>query len=183
MTQQDAKELISNQKEQLEDMNELLRDKNLELIERPTRTIVETVEVVVTNSEMGGENLGGLFGALSLCQGEFTSVKKGSSAHSYNYADIEAVLKAVTPITSKNGISISQMNVSKMHGKTPLVGVKTVLGHKDGGWISSEVYIPVAKTKMNTLVQMAGVTITYLRRYGIQSALGLSTTDNDGKDD
>ena len=182
MTQIEAKELISTQAEQLEEMNELLKDKNLELIERPTRTIVETNEVIVENSTQGGE-LGGLFLSLSICQGEFSSVKKGSSAHGYNYADIEAVLKAVTPITSKNGISIVQMNVSKMTGKTPLVGVKTILGHKDGGWIASEVYIPVAKTKMNTLVQMAAVTITYLRRYGIQSALGLSATDNDGKDD
>ncbi len=49
--------------------------------------------------------------------------------------------------------------------------------------MSGEVYMPTVKTKMNSLVQMAGVSITYLRRYGIQSVLGLSTTDNDGRDD
>ena len=69
-----------------------------------------------------------------------------------------------------------------MLGNTPLIGVKTILTHSGGGWISGEVYIPTMKTKMNSLVQMAGVSITYLRRYGIQSALGLSTTDNDGSD-
>jgi len=164
------------------ELEELVQDKTQELMDRPEKIVIETNEITIENSSVGGENLGELFGALAKCQGAFTSVKKESSAHSYNYADIEAVLKASTPITSKNGISISQMNVSKMLGKTPLVGVKTILGHSGGGYISSEVYIPVMKTKMNTLVQMAGVTITYLRRYGLQSALGLSTTDNDGQD-
>ncbi len=70
-----------------------------------------------------------------------------------------------------------------MLGKTPLVGVKTTLIHEGGGYMSGEVYMPTVKTKMNSLVQMAGVNITYLRRYGIQSALGLATTDNDGRDD
>ncbi len=166
----------------IEELEEQLLEAQDELKARPTNTIeVEVVkEITVSNSDIGGDNLGALFGALAKCQSEFTSVKKGSSAHSYNYADIQAVIEATSQITSKNNISVVQMNVSKIIGKTIFVGVKTILGHKDGGWISSEVYIPVMKTKMNTIVQMAGVTITYLRRYGLQSALGLSTTDSDG---
>ena len=159
----------------ISDLEEQLRD-------RPEKIVKEIHEVTITNSEIGGENLGELFGALAKCQGEFTAVKKTSEAHSYNYADIAAVLKATSSITSKNDISITQMNVSKMLGNTPLVGVKTILGHKGGGYVSSEVYIPTVKSKMNSMVQMAGVNITYLRRYGIQSALGLATTDNDGSD-
>ncbi len=176
MTQVEAKELITELQEQL-------AEKNQELLDRPTRTVTEVHEVTVENSAIGGENLGGLFHALSMAQGKFTAVKKGATGHGYNYADLESVLKATTPITSALGLSIVQMNVSKMFGKTPLVGVKTILSHADGGWISGEVYMPTAKTKMNSLVQMAGVNITYLRRYGIQSALGLATTDNDGRDD
>ena len=74
------------------------------------------------------------------------------------------------------------MNISKVSGEHLLVGVKTILMHSEGGYISSEIFVPATKTKMNSLVQMAGVNITYLRRYGIQSALGLATTDNDGSD-
>jgi hypothetical protein len=58
--------------------------------------------------------------------------------------------------------SIIQLNVSKMLGNTPLVGVKTVICHTNGGYMSGEVYMPTVKTKMNSLVQMAGVSITYL---------------------
>ena len=138
--------------------------------------------VVSGESDMGG-NIGGLAGALAKCQGEFTAVKKGTEGHGYSYADIDAVLTMALPITSKNHIAITQMNMSKTLGiGVQLTGVKTILMHKDGGWISSETFMPTEKTKMNSLVQMAGVNTTYLRRYGIQSALGLATTDNDGSD-
>lgn len=166
-------------KQEAEDRIQELED---ELESRPVKieTVTEVHEVTISNSEMGGENLGDLFGALATAQGKFKSVVKGSEAHAYNYADIEAVLEATAPITSELGLSIVQMNVSKVIGKTVFVGVKTILGHKSGGWVSGEVYAPAMKTKMNTVVQVAGMNITYLRRYGIQSALGLSTTDNDG---
>jgi len=165
----------------LAEQEEKIAELQTTLAERPERLVVQVNEVVIENSSQGGD-IGALAGALAIAQGQFASVKKGSMAHSYNYADIEAVLAATTPITSKLGLSIVQMNVSKMLGNTPLIGVKTILAHSGGGWISGEVYIPTMKTKMNSLVQMAGVSITYLRRYGIQSALGLSTTDNDGSD-
>ena len=153
-----------------------------ELTNRPEKIVVQVNEVVIENSSIGGD-IGALAEALSKCQGEFTSVKKGASGHGYNYADLQSVLESAYPITSKHGISIVQLNVSKMLGNTPLVGVKTVICHTNGGYMSGEVYMPTVKTKMNSLVQMAGVSITYLRRYGIQSVLGLSTTDNDGRDD
>ena len=132
-------------------------------------------------TDMGGD-IGGLAGALALCQGEFTAVKKGTAAHGYDFANLTDVIKTSSPITSKHGIAVSQMNISSISGETALVGVKTILMHSSGGYISSEIYIPAVKTKMNTLVQMAGVNVSYLRRYGLQSALGLSTTDNDGSE-
>ena len=167
MTKQETMDYIEELKQELED--------------RPVKieTVVEVHEVTISNSDMGGD-IGKLAEALADAQGQFESVVKGSSAHAYDYADIKAVLEATAPITSKLGLAIVQMNVSKIMGKTVFVGVKTILTHSAGGWISSEVYVPATKTKMNTVVQVAGGNITYLRRYGIQSALGLSTTDDDG---
>jgi hypothetical protein len=142
----------------------------------------QVATIISGETDIGG-NIGALAGALAKCQGEFTAVKKGTEGHGYSYADIEAVLSNSSPITSKYGIALSQMNISKTDGTVLLIGVKTILMHEDGGYISSEIFVPAMKTKMNSLVQMAGVNITYLRRYGIQSALGLATTDNDGRDD
>ena len=151
------------------------------IVKPPVAKAKEEIQIVDSVSDMGGD-IGGLAGALAKCQGEFSAVKKGTEGHGYSYADIAAVLATSSPITSKYGISIIQMNLSKLVGDILLVGVKTVIAHSSGGYISSEIYVPATKTKMNSLVQMAGVNITYLRRYGIQSALGLATTDNDGSD-
>ena len=154
-----------------------------ELANRPEKTVVQVNEMVIENSSIGGENLGDLFGALSSVQGELKATHKGTAGHGYDFANLEAVLENCYPIITKHGISIVQMNVSKMLGNTPLVGVKTIIGHKSGGYISGEIYVPTVKSKMNSLVQMVGVSISYLRRYGVQSALGMATTDNDGRED
>ena len=164
------------------------REKMSELFE-PIKEVkkIEKVQsepqIISGETEIGGD-IGGLAGALAKCQGEFTAVHKGKEGGGgkYNYADINAVLMTSSPITSKYGVAITQMNISLISGDKVLTGVKTILMHQDGGYITSEIYMPTEKTKLNSIVQMAGVNITYLRRYGIQSALGLATTDNDGSD-
>jgi len=156
--------------------------KTYEIVKSVPKPVAKKEPLVVDSvSEIGGD-IGGLAGALAKCQGEFNAVKKGSQGHGYSYADIAAVLEASSVITSKYGVAIIQMNLSKVVDDALLIGVKTILAHSSGGYVSSEIYVPAIKTKMNSLVQMAGVNITYLRRYGIQSALGLATTDNDGSD-
>ena len=174
--QEDGSYIVDGNQYSREDMSA-----NFEIIKEKPKTEPKVESVIIGQTDMGGD-IGKLAGALAKCQGEFTAVKKGTEGHGYNYADINAVLQTSSPITSKNGIAITQMNISSTSDSKQLTGVKTILMHEGGGWISSEVYMPTEKTKMNSLVQMAGVNITYLRRYGIQSALGLATTDNDGSD-
>lgn len=137
------------------------------------------MEVIESTSSMS-EEIGALAEALAKSQGEFQAVKKGTKAFNYNYADLEAVLASSRDITSKHGLAVVQLNLSKVIGDNLLVGVKTMLTHSSGQYISSDIYVPAMKSKSNTLVQMAGVNITYLRRYGIQSILGLATKDTDG---
>ena len=141
---------------------------------------VDVSGLVVESYSTQSNELNELGKALALCQGEFEAVKKGTKAFNYNYADLEAVLAASREITSKHGLSIVQINLSKAIGDNLLVGVKTMLLHESGQWIAGDIYVPAQKSKSNTLVQMAGVNITYCRRYGIQSILGLATTDTDG---
>lgn len=136
--------------------------------------------LVVESYSTQSDELNELGKALALCQGEFEAVQKTSKTKMYNYADLEAVLSASRGITSKHGLSVVQMNMSKALGGNLLVGVKTMLLHESGQYITGEIYVPAMATKMNTLVQMAGVNISYLRRYGLQSILGLATTDTDG---
>ena len=163
-------------REQMAEMFEIIKEA------KKVDKVQSEPQIISGETEIGGD-IGALAGALAKCQGEFTAVKKGTEGHGYSYSDITAVLKASSPITSKHGIAITQVNLSKITDDVLLTGVKTILMHSGGGYISGEVYMPTSKTKMNSLVQMFGVNTTYLRRYGLQSALGLSSTDNDGRDD
>jgi len=161
------------------ELEEELLEAQDELKARPTNTIeVEVIkEVTIENSSTGGD-IGALGKALADAQSEFKAVGKNKDGHGYRFSNFQSIVEHSTPILSKNGLSISQLGVTKMLGKTLLTGVKTILIHESGGYISSESYIPTMKTKMNSLVQVYGVNSSYQKRYNWLAICGLSTTDD-----
>lgn len=102
------------------------------------------------------------------------------------YANLEDTLQEyVRPVCSKYGISIFQSVKTDENNK---VGVCTVLLHESGEFIESDyvfcdVVIPISNQgkKILTEGQATGVCITYLRRYSLNSALGINgDKDTDG---
>lgn len=102
------------------------------------------------------------------------------------YANLEDTLQDyVRPICSKYGISIFQSVKSDENGR---VGVCTALIHESGEFIESDyvfcdIIIPTNSSgkKILTEGQATGVCITYLRRYSLNSALGINgDKDTDG---
>lgn len=102
------------------------------------------------------------------------------------YANLEDTLQDyVRPICTKHGISIFQSIKSEDNGR---VGVCTVLLHESGEYIESDyvfcdVVIPTNSSGKEILTQgqATGVCITYLRRYSLNSALGINgDKDTDG---
>ena len=173
-TKAGALKTIKELKEQLQEVTDA---KTIEV----TKEVEVEVEVQITPLSTQSDELGKLAGALCKCQVEFQGVHKDSSGHGYNYADLNSVIQYAQPIFTKNGLSITQLIVSKMHGKTLLSGVRTMLMHESGQWIASEAYAPTFKSKMNGTIQILGVNTTYIRRYQYQAILGLATTDSDGE--
>lgn len=100
-----------------------------------------------------------------------------------NLADTLA--EYVRPVLSKNGMSFTQSIKTDENGR---VGVCTVLFHESGEFIESDyifcdVSIPVdAKgNKLLTKEQATGGSVTYLRRYSLNAALGINgDKDTDG---
>lgn len=166
----------------LAEQEEKIAELQTTLAERPEKLVVQVNEVVIENSGQS-ETLGALGLALSKTQSEFKAVKKTTEGFGYSYADLASILSYAQPIYTKHGLSVVQLPVSKMMGSTPLAGIKTILIHSSGEWISSEMYQPAVKSKLNSLTQNIGIINAYFRRYMIQSVLGLSTEDNDGKTD
>lgn len=112
-----------------------------------------------------------------------TAVNKGVQG-APKYATLEDTLDDIRPILSKHGMSFTQ-SVESIDMK---VGVKTVLFHSSGEYIEGdtvfcEVEIPISRDgkKILTIGQATGVNITYLRRYSLNAALGITgDADTDG---
>ena len=124
--------------------------------------------------------IGELAGALSRAQGEFetiTAEKTGQLGHrKYKYADFASTVTAVRPILAKHGLAVVQR---PLETDGQLVKLETLLTHKSGEWIASTLCIQ----SVNTTAQGIGSALTYARRYGYSSMLGLVTDDDDdGKD-
>ncbi len=93
------------------------------------------------------------------------------------YASLGSVIE-VAKVLSEHGLSYSQMPVSDGWN----IGVENILMHESGQWISQTLLVPMDTDSKNP-VQEAGKIITYARRYGLASMLGIySDEDNDGND-
>lgn len=117
--------------------------------------------------------------ALNTAQSQLGSVVKGSvnPYYSSNYADINDVIKTVKETLNKNGITYIQPLLVKEVAGQKITVVETILLHNSGEFISSETEVV---TKTDGDPQKYGASITYSRRFGLQSILGLPAEDDDG---
>ena len=91
------------------------------------------------------------------------------------YASLGSVIEAAK-ILAEHGLSYSQLPVSEGW----YVGVENVLMHESGQWISEKFLMPLDSDSKNP-IQESGKAITYARRYGLASMLGIySDEDVDG---
>lgn len=90
-----------------------------------------------------------------------------------SYATLNAVREAAMPSLIANGLTLLQPTVSR-DGK---LFVETVILHTSGEFISGETEAIISKAND---AQSAGSAISYARRYGMMSLLGLAAEDDDG---
>ena len=97
------------------------------------------------------------------------------------YADLGSVIEAARPVLAKHGLAILQPVISSGNGR---IGIRTIVIHESGEYISSDAYIPILDEKGRSLAQTAGSIISYLRRYSLSSMLGIyADEDTDAQDD
>lgn len=116
-----------------------------------------------------------LFTALIKAQTEMGSAVKDSKNPHFRskYASLSAVIDAVIPVLNANGVGVLQL--PRLEGSE--VQLTTILMHTSGQVLSSTVGAPMAKKQD---AQAVGSAITYLRRYSLQSIMGLPVEDDDG---
>lgn len=122
------------------------------------------------------EQINELAGALAKAQGELESAGKSSRGHGYNYSDLATVISTAKPVLAKHGLSISQLVNESDVDK---VSVTTMLLHASGQFLSSTGTIKIPEMRGVNDTQKAGAALSYLRRYSLQSILGMASEDND----
>ena len=91
------------------------------------------------------------------------------------YATLNSVMEACSEALIDNGIWVTQYPVLVENGSSSL-GLVTKLVHAESGeWQESLIVMPLAKADP----QAYGSALTYARRYGLSSMIGLVTEDDD----
>ena len=114
--------------------------------------------------------------ALVAFQADIEAVKKGADNPFFKskYADLPSILTAIKEDMESHGLAVIQ-SIEPTNDDGGLSCMTRII-HKSGEWIQTGVYLTAEKQTP----QGYGSAITYLRRYGIQTALGLSAEDDDG---
>lgn len=136
------------------------------------------------------EQLNELAAALVKAQAEIKGAAKDSLNPFFrsSYADLSSVWEACRDALGRYGLSVVQMPSFRMDGEVAIVGVTTMLLHQSGQWVSElgETPVPPCTNKAGEFVakadpQITGSAITYLRRYGLASFVGVTPEDDDGE--
>ena len=116
-----------------------------------------------------------LFTALIKAQASMGAAVKDSKNPHFrsSFASLSAVIGAVIPCLNGHGVGVLQLP----HLDESYVQLTTVLIHSSGQMLSSTVATPMGK---KSDAQAVGSAITYLRRYSLQSIVGLPVEDDDG---
>ena len=125
--------------------------------------------------------------ALAKAQGEIEGATKDSANPFFKskYADLASVWDACRKPLSTHGLAVVQSpsvespsnDGSRVAIEMPRVSVETLLLHSSGQWMKNV----VSALAKEDAPQAIGSCITYLRRYALQSVVGVAPEDDDAE--
>ena len=122
--------------------------------------------------------------ALVKFQSEVESPKKTAENPAFKregknlkYADLDAIIKTITPVLSKHGLSQHQFTDTDTESKS--VKITTMLLHETGQFIISDTLTLPAENRGKYDAQSVGSAITYGRRYSLSALLGIASENDD----
>lgn len=117
--------------------------------------------------------------AIADARAEIKPIKKNRKGNYGNYADMAGIASQLDPIIASHGLSYRfRSRVEDKH-----VIVTCIVSHRAGHSEENSVPGPVDTSGSKNNIQSIGSTLTYLQRYTLTMALGLSFEDNDDDDD
>lgn len=124
------------------------------------------------------ESIADLAKALAAFQSEVKQPKKDKSNPFFKstYVDLAGVVDAITETAPKHGLSFMQHALTDENER---VGVTTIIFHESGEYIEAP---PIFAKPTKAGPQEVGSVITYLKRYSLSAAFGItSEVDDDGE--
>lgn len=112
--------------------------------------------------------------ALTKFQKECPTITKKKEAHNYKYAPLGDIIAQIKDVLFDNGLS-TRFEQDHNNGIT----VTCIVSHLDGHSESTTMTALADKTGSKNDVQAIGSTVTYLQRYTLIGALGITTADAD----
>jgi hypothetical protein len=113
--------------------------------------------------------------AMSAFQAEAPKIVKDSKGHNSSYAKLPGVIAVVAPLLSKNELSYSWVTNQSDKGTTVTCKITHILGHSE----ATSLFAGNDKTGSKNDIQALGSTVTYLKRYTLEAALGLAEAEQD----
>ena len=117
--------------------------------------------------------------ALATAQQAMTHASKGNVNPHFRsrYADLASVIDASRQALAECGLAVTQHTVPLYQSELGIMcELETVVSHASGEWCSARVSCVVPDGRAQTV----GSAVTYLRRYGWSSMLGIAADDDDG---
>lgn len=122
--------------------------------------------------------------ALVKFQGEVESPKKSVENDAFKkggkalkYADLDAIIKTVTPALARNGLSQHQFTDTDIENKA--VKITTMILHESGQYFFGDTLVLPAESFGKFNAQTVGSAITYGRRYSLSAILGIASENDD----
>lgn len=106
--------------------------------------------------------------------------RENNFANGHKYSTLDAILEAALPILSANDIFLSQEpETTLLDNNYILISVTTHFLHSSGEYIEYEpLSFQLEKGAKMNLAQSSGSVITYIKRYSLTAALGISSGDD-----
>lgn len=115
--------------------------------------------------------------AITAAKAEIKPIARTEKGHNGKYADLAAIADAIDPILSAHGLHYRHKTTQSEKGLTVTCVLSHELGHKE----ETAMTAGADNSGNKNSIQAIGSTQTYLMRYTLVSALGLSTAkDDDG---
>ena len=138
---------------------------------------MENTSILVEKNLNMSDEIGKLAESLAKAQSVIEGAKKDASNPFFrsSYSTLSSVWDACRKPLSDNGLSVVQ-TTEFMPEHPDMVCIETILCHSSGQWIKGKLAVKPVKADP----QSVGSCITYLRRYSLQSMVGIAPEDDDG---